>query len=384
MAVIIESGSGSRLRRSVTGFVVRVAAGHPGDLRPTREALSHTRIRLLGLDDPDPDLGLGPEDRNEVAHVSPVMPTPTGAAIYVDGGDVSPRRLVRVLDWAVEDLHLHGVDDAVVAVPKPSEALEQVWYQTPGPRLTLTHVPDVALTPPPLPPEWTDAAIAWLVDDPNLVADGMTALIVSQEFAIEPGDMATVLALDHPERVETRTVLVGDPSRGVRFAAYSGQSDAYVLSLGSTGGATTDLDQLARQLSGVAEALAADTSYAFLELPTGSALDLQDAPPGRPPRFDHTSVVDEVALDAFPFQVLGPGHLARLGSLPEARPLAGGRVAWRLGPMAGWADDRRATELRALGRTMLAPILLDRDPLYELSTTRLRADMAERQRLREE
>lgn len=385
MAVTIEPGSATRLRRSATGFVVRVDAGDPDGVAACREALVFTRGRLLGLDDPDAELGLDPgHDRNEVAHVSPVITTPRGAAVYVDGGHVSPRRLVQVLDWAVEDLHQQGVEDAVVAVPTPSVALERVWAQGSGPRLTLTQVPPVAATPAPVPSDWADAAITWLVDDPGLVAQGLTALITSQEFGIGPGDVPAVLALDRPESAEIRTVLVGDPWTGVRFASYRGQQDSYTLTLGSTGGAAADPGVLAGRLTAIAEQLAAGCSYAFLELPSGSALDLEDAPPGRPPRLDHTGVVDEVALDAFPFQVLGPGHLGRLGSLPDARPLAAGRVGWRLGAIADWADDRRATELRALGRTMLAPVLLDSDPLFELGRTRMLADMAERQRLREQ
>jgi hypothetical protein len=385
MAVTIEPGSPTRLRRSPTGFVVRVDAGDPDQVAACREALGLTRARLLGLDDPDPELGLDPRhDRNEVAHVSPVMATPAGAAIYVDGGHVSPRRLVQVLDWAVEDLHQQGVEDAVVAVPTPSVALEQVWEQRSGPRLELAHVPVVALTPPPAPPEWADAAIAWLVDDPALVAAGVTALVVSQEFAVDSGDVLNVLALDRPELSDTRTVLVGDPSTGVRFATYENRRGCYVLSLGSSGNAVKDAQSSANWLIGIAERLAGSCSYAFIEFPAGSPLDLQEGPPGRPPRFDHMDVLDEVALDAFPFQVLGPGHLRRLGALPEARPLAAGRVAWTLGSLSEWTDDRRATQLRALGRTMLAPILLDRDPLFELGRSRMLADMAERQRLREQ
>jgi hypothetical protein len=276
------------------------------------------------------------------------------------------------------------VDEAVVAVPKPSVALEQVWEQRSGPRLEVASVPADALAPPPIPPEWANAAMAWLADDPTLVAAGVTALVVSQEFAVGPGDMATVLAFDRPEQSDTRTVLVGDPSTGVRFATYENRRGCYVLSLGSSGTAVRDPEGSANSLIGIAEGLAGSCSYAFVEFPAGSPLDLQDAEPGRPPRFDHMDVVDEVALDAFPFQVLGPGHLGRLGSLPDARPLAAGRVGWRLGAAADWADDRRATELRALGRTMLAPILLDSDPLFELGRTRMRADMAERQRLREQ
>lgn len=384
MAVTIEPGSSTRLRRSPTGFVVRVDAGDPDQVAACREALVLTRGRLLGLDDPDPELGLDPRhDRNEVAHVSPVMATPAGAAIYVDGGHVSPRLLVQVLDWAVEHLQQQGVGEAVVAVPKPSVALEQVWEQRSGPRLEVAFVPTVSMTPPPIPPEWASAAMAWLVDDPALVAGGVTALIVSQEFAVGAADMATVLAFDRPEQSDTRTVLVGDPSTGVRFVSYRGQRDSSALTLGSTGGAAADPGVLGGRLAAIAEQLAAGCSYAFLELPSGSALDLEDAPPGRPPRFDHIDVLDEVAIDAFPFQVLGPGHLRRLGSLPEARPLVGGRVAWTLGALSEWTDDRRATQLRALGRTMLAPILLDRDPLFELGKARLQARMAERQRLRE-
>ncbi|MBN2621737.1 MAG: hypothetical protein JXA83_00155 [Acidimicrobiales bacterium] len=35
---------------------------------------------------------------------------------------------------------------------------------------------------------------------------------------------------------------------------------------------------------------------------------------------------DELAVDGFWYQVLGPGHLARTGPLPGVEPLAGGDV----------------------------------------------------------
>lgn len=413
MPVTIAPGSGSRLRRSSTGFLVRIDAGRPTEdvLAAVRRALADVRTRLLDLDDPDPELGLGPDDRNEVAHVSDVLPTPTGAAIYVDGGDVSPRLLVQVLDRAVEDLVRHEVADAVVSVPGPSPVFEQLVGQPCGPRLSLTKRPPRPLDPWAAPPSWADRATEWLLEDPDLVGQGLRAVVSSQEFRIGPADIATVLDLEHAGRIGARSVVAGDPGVGVRTATYE-SSGSGVLTLGSAGAAAADPAALERRLITLADTEAAHVDYAWLELSAGYPLwfdvgdgtGLASGDSGRPPRPDHMWVIDEVALDAFPFQVLGPGHLHRLGSRarrpeagrtpwsllrgrdahPEVRPLADGRLAWRLGSTEDWADERRAARLRRVGRRLLAPILLDRDPLFELSKARLDADMPERRRLRDE
>jgi hypothetical protein len=72
-------------------------------------------------------------------------------------------------------------------------------------------------------------------------------------------------------------------------------------------------------------------------------------------------VCDAVCVEAFPYQVLSPGHLARLGGTPAgARPLAAGRVELALGDPYAWlpGSPLRAGAV-ASAREVLAPCLGD-------------------------
>lgn len=76
---------------------------------------------------------------------------------------------------------------------------------------------------------------------------------------------------------------------------------------------------------------------------------------------------DELAVDGFWYQVLGPGHLARTGELPDVERLSSGRVGLTIGTFDGWVrevqDEMRSIEagpLRAHARALLEPCFLDR------------------------
>jgi len=76
-------------------------------------------------------------------------------------------------------------------------------------------------------------------------------------------------------------------------------------------------------------------------------------------------VCDAVCVEAFPYQVLSPGHLARLGATPAgARPLAAGRVELALGDPYAWLPGSPLREgAVASAREVLAPCLGDVEPI---------------------
>jgi hypothetical protein len=67
---------------------------------------------------------------------------------------------------------------------------------------------------------------------------------------------------------------------------------------------------------------------------------------------------DVQLIDAFWYQVLGPGHLARTGPLPGAHSLGDDRAELMLGDLAEWLQAPRAAQLREAGRAMLASCFL--------------------------
>jgi hypothetical protein len=71
-------------------------------------------------------------------------------------------------------------------------------------------------------------------------------------------------------------------------------------------------------------------------------------------------------IDAFWYQLLGPGHLERTGPLARARDLGDGKVELMLGAFADWLEPDRAAHLRNAGRTTLAPCFLSLDDVLAL------------------
>lgn len=110
-------------------------------------------------------------------------------------------------------------------------------------------------------------------------------------------------------------------------------------------------------------------------------------------RYDELAVVcDEVVLDAFPFEILSPGHLRRLGSTPTgAEPLGRGRVVLSIGEPHAWLIDsttppadpakpftglsarRRDKRIQAAARELLGPCLLTSDQAHALRRERIAA-----------
>jgi hypothetical protein len=93
-------------------------------------------------------------------------------------------------------------------------------------------------------------------------------------------------------------------------------------------------------------------------------------------RSAHPSVVvqacDELVFDAYPFQVLGPGHARHLGGLPRgAAPLPADRFELDIGRLEDWLPGSAELEaLRACGRAALAPCLLSPEAVAKLSEER--------------
>jgi hypothetical protein len=99
---------------------------------------------------------------------------------------------------------------------------------------------------------------------------------------------------------------------------------------------------------------------------------------------DH--LCDEIVLDAFPYQVLGPGHMARLGDPPAgARALSEGRVELTVGDPASWLIDpsaetygqhdlsslRRDPQVQHQARRLLGPCLVRQNEFWDLYRSRI-------------
>lgn len=90
------------------------------------------------------------------------------------------------------------------------------------------------------------------------------------------------------------------------------------------------------------------------------ALEVRERRAGEIEFTSFTRVCDEIVLDGYWHQLLGPGHLARLGGPPEGSvPIGNGWASLTVGEPEVWAGGgAQRDHLRAQARALLAPCLL--------------------------
>lgn len=376
------------------------------------EALRRATPDLLALDGGwESAQGLSPGMSNNPKGVFGVTYMPDGAFVVVDGGEVPDKMLARIPEVVSRHLAEVGVEDAVIGEPlRQGGPISNIGMDY----VTRTVAAHLIASPPDhntrLPEGWAEAACEWvrrgLPDDHPLWS---TAGFVCSVLA---GDVPTLMEQARRRRSDCRFV-AGRPASwpsgkrypppgwtyeriqddaaerlGGRFRAawvsFGNQIATTQIVLGGGGPASSDEDLvvLANELTALARHFSADLAYAYVD--TGMGFGAGSAPytewsdSGGTATYHLHRVCDEVAFDAYPFQVLSPGHLARLGgTLPGAERLAGGRVGLAIGEFADWqlgpfdpANPRRSLSermrdptVRQRGWELLRPCLLtDADP----------------------
>jgi hypothetical protein len=95
--------------------------------------------------------------------------------------------------------------------------------------------------------------------------------------------------------------------------------------------------------------------------------------------------VDEIVLDAFPFQILCPGHMRRVGDdLTAVEPLELGRAGLAIGSPADWLiekrsgdtrpHERRNPQIQQEARDLLRGCLIQREDVLPLIEERQASD----------
>jgi hypothetical protein len=331
--------------------------------------------------------------------------SPDGPYFYLDGHALLPEALASIPTVLARHLTRSGVREARIVIPEPVEGPE-VQDAEPGVLLYLLPGPDATE----LPAAWLDAAVGWLGGargDLYVDKDFLGYRLdvpAAQALARRPGDWVRMVGQDRDW--ELRGVNIKPPivTPYVALGIGGNRSEAAVV-------------QAAEQLIDLGRVLAVEAAYAFVTIdpalvalfdsewgedhygpqvpvvgPSGDsprasgerhrARDDWGAPP---PRWSSQPGVPEdlprgrareafdlpdvLVADAFPWQVLGPRHVARMGELPaNAVPL--GRDRWELaiGDPGDWASPAHAGPIIALGRQLLSPFVLtdaDLGALYE-------------------
>jgi hypothetical protein len=348
--VTVRRGLTSYIRRQRHGFVLVVHVADPSGV--AAEAVAAARRDIAALDDGRrASLGLTPGmDTNTPAYVSDVMPLPNGYLLYVDGGNVSDRLLVTAPDVIDHHLQAAGIE-AVIYRPKPTGIWEQIHQYTTT-RLhsvvlsLVPHLPPTQFeTPWSLPATWAEAAAAWLDEEPEGTPQSWL-FVISTDIAVTPA-VAQEATREFVTRAEqSRMAMTGNPQRSLRWVQMPANSTP-ILQLGAsfTDSDVAGVEAAARELADLADQLAGDASYAWVDIAPGFDRGLSARGVGRPSEqptpHDCGRALDRIVPDVYWHQVLGPLHLARTLANPSLQELPNGRASLTVGQLNEWLDWER-------------------------------------------
>lgn len=342
----VARGTRTRIRQFAPSVVLQIQEASDPDAALV--AAARARAEILNLDGGhQAELRLGPDERNGPKDVSPVIPALSGPCISFDGGAIPTRVLTTVPEILVRHLEQAGVHDAVVTFPSVGPLVKAFSHAEVdegvrrGVVLRLFSFPDeIPLDPRPgrarggrrtsdgLKPlvsgasEWFEAAA---LHGPATVDMGAV------EFEVPVREAASVLnqAIGAMSVVSLVSGSVASRFRGVQVCPYPP-----CVGLVSGGPTTTDAQQVLdfEELAEVGRGLGDSYDYACIEIPYG--VDRHWAC-----RSLHLPKLRQgYVSDAYPWQVLGPAHLARLdAAVPGAQPLGTtGKVEVAIGAADEW------------------------------------------------
>ncbi|MEY2458399.1 MAG: hypothetical protein QOG30_229, partial [Acidimicrobiaceae bacterium] len=229
-----------------------------------------------------------------------------------------------------------------------------------------------------LPPDWLDMACEFVTGD--LGDDETTRLrVLGVEFDV-PATEVSAVAHDCGLAKAWCDAVHGELDDRVRIASITfGRLPHLAL---AAGGPQVDANGLVARfhlLQEVARELAADVAYGCIDFePTFEGLALGLSPTGwqsqggAPPNAVARDLIDDRVPDAYPYQVLGPGHLARLGEIGLASEALGdGRVEITLDDPESWLPGQpERDDVQAQGWDVLGPCLVLEDDFDALVAAR--------------
>lgn len=380
MGVRVRGDAAARIAASPARFALEVQGAD--DVGLALAAARLFRVDVVGLSGrgsrPDDDGGRAATAVGR-ADVSQVVPGPAGPLLLVQHLDAPAADLAQVPELLARRLEEAGVGAATVVVPDLGGALD-VLDTTPGCAiLRLFPAPDGPHTT--IPADWLDVAMEWVVGDLR-GSEPVAARILSVEHEVAAHEAAAVLHECGVARAWCDLVN-GDPADRIRTVSLTyGRLPHLALAAGGPGIDGPGLLARFALLQDVARELAADVAYAccdieatFEGLAVGLPVDGWRARGGGAPNRVAAVACDVAVPDAFPWQILGPGHLARIEAAGEEPPplehLGDGRVEVTLGDPADWLPRSLArVDAQEDAIAWLAPLLLDEDELAAIEASR--------------
>lgn len=375
MPIKIDRGLRRRIRSGSGTFTVQVI-GVPDE--QAAEALRRARNQIMDLDaGPDSAPGLEHGDANAPKYVSQVIAARPGPFLTINPGYVPVRHLLRIPEIVVAHLDALGVTEARVR-----ELPQRPMYQRPklyevGPAVSLRLYPAPLYayrpTPTPVPEDWIAAGLAWLKAEAGDPLPDLWATAFIAEFPIDLGSAEAFMRAGR--LVETDCwIRAGTFPHQVSAVWEYGLIPSFVLQTGGSDYGTAGVVAAAERLKDLGRSLAPTLSLGMLSVTERwPALGLSPPAWGQvekayaPPELVE-AVCDELLFDAYPYQIIGPGHLHWLGGVPDgARELAGRRFELEFGPLEAWLASAEArAEVLGRAREALAPALRSTDEVVQL------------------
>lgn len=305
----------------------------------------------------------------------PLTPNSVGGVVVVPSGPfltginapmVPESELARIPDIVARHLAAAGVKNAVIALPPDTGPLDDIENTPRAVILRLFVAPLDISDPEPIPPWLLELASTWLLEHSADELINVRASVV--QFPLLRHDVAAYV--DTFPRCGSPVLMAGS----LASRAWGVHLDAASVAFAFGGPEATDSElvamvgsfaELARQVAPRVVQGFIDISRRFAPFSTTLHGTPWSVEGGAAPELV-VYVDDELCFDAFAYQVLGPGHVARLfadavGGTPPApfRPLPAGRVELAVGQPAHWLPGSpQRDRVLAEARRLLAPCLL--------------------------
>lgn len=328
---------------------------------------------LAGLDAARTELArLGP------GLLSPVVRSPEGPLLLVADLPAEEDELRAIPEQVATALREAGVRQATVEARIPGGPLDQL-DRVPG-AVVLRVFPVPAGPAGVLPPSWLDLAAEWVLADLSRTEE-VALRLLGAHFDVAAADASATL-FEAARAGAWCDLVQGDLRDRIRTASLTfGHAPHLALAAGGPGCDGHALLARFELLCDLARDLVDGVAYACVDFePTFELLGLGLAGSGWPEQGGArpnsvASLVGDVAVpDAYPFQILGPGHVERLGQQgrqPIGRPLGDGRYEVGLGDPVDWLPRYEARDdMLEQATKALEGLLITEAELGELAAAR--------------
>jgi hypothetical protein len=369
MAVRVAAGAGDVAAELGTGFVVQITGSTDEDA--AARALGAARWAIAALTGVEAGQPGGPILSN------PVL-APGGPILRVSQLAIDPDLVATVPDVVARSMEEAGVD-GLVSVIIPRGPLDDLDITPTAVVLRVFPLPagDAGVVPS----HWVDVAAEWVLGE-LAGEERVPVRVLGAPFDVPAAEAPAVV--HHAVRARAWCdLLQGDLSDRIRTASVTFGSTPH-LALAAGGPGCDDEAILARYelLCEVARDLRGEVAYAcidleptFADLGAGLSRDGWASKGGANPNVVVAELGDVRVPDVFPYQLVGPRHVARLREVhPESMDgerLPDGRTEFMIGAPDDWfpwLDGR--DEIREVGLVELAPLLVVEGELPDLLANR--------------